>query len=1099
MPKLFLLVFVLFTEVSAFSQSLSCGESHTDPNGPQEFYTAQLAYSDTFYAPSASRIQIEFSEMALSDNDTIFLLDPLFPDVIVAAITNETVETVFLSWSNSLILSFSANNPVASNGWQAEISCLEFDFMLTGIELDTLCESFEGFVPFELTIPLPGDVQIQALLSDENGSFDNPTAAGESFAADDELYIQIPAGLVGDANYRMRFIIEDELYSDFVYEKDIEMRVLPTQPLVSGNGIICSDTLQLGIESQFRIDYQWYFNGNELANETDTLINVFQGGVYTIAAINACGEVFSPEFIVTELDFPLVPEVFSSSGSLCPSDTLQLLLTNGLDESNLTWYNAQTTIIENVELLEITSAGSYYASRENACGIALSDTVFIEALQLPAVTDIQTLGNTQFCEGEVVTLSVEFVAGVNLQWFNNTVPVDGDFSIEVFEAGNYSVELSNQCGAAASQNEVIVEVLPLPTQAVISAAGPTTLCEGNSVLLLSNASAGNSVQWLLNGNPVSGTIAQISANQSGQYSVLTSTSCGSIESDNTIDVQINPLPEIPVIFNQGNPALCNGSEVNLFVSPQDNVAFVWKKNGSTIGSNSNSIVVNQAGVYSVTASNSCGTINSVETVSVTSGNAPQVPVIQATGPTTFCEGLTVNLQTSPQNGLVFTWLKNGIPIGADNFIHQASQAGVYTLEISNACDTVFSSNSITINLNPLPPIVQVNPFEEQNICLGESVQLSIPAISGVSYQWKKDGDVIGQNQNTLTTSAEGEYTLTLANTCGVRPAGNTVIVNVDSITPVSQTIIPQPGTALCEGGYVLLNAQPVPFQTYTWFLDGMPLNSQSNAVFQATSWGNYTVQAVNACGISEISEPVTLGPGDAPEDFEIYTTEGFDVCSNDSIALTAQVAFGVGIRWYLNSELIAEGPAQIYVNQGGTFTADAFNGCGDATGLNSVSITVLQAPEVPVISLNGADLTTTATGELQWYNSALQPIEGENTQQYTPAPSNATYFLSVSNENGCMEWSEPFNYIVNGLSYQEILKFEVFPNPASDKLFLKNSKIQGEFQVFIVDIAGRIVNQEHFSGSGTHSLNLSGLAQGIYYCKIIQDMVVLSIDKVVKS
>ncbi len=1090
---------LLLTTVLGFSQSVNCGDFFSDPNGALVDYTPGVTVIDTFYANPGEQVQLNFSELEISENDTIFLVDPAFNDFVLFTITADELNLSFTSISNTLILNFVSNNPIASAGWQGQVNCEPFDFMQTGIELDTLCEGFEGFVSWTLNIPLSGDVQVQTLLSDEFGSFDDPTAAGESFASDDSLYIQLPAGLAENGDYMFRFILNDTNLSGFVYEKAVDIRLLAHQPIIQGESILCGDTIILGIVSQFRVDYQWYLNDNLIDNETDTLLSLNQGGSYSIAAINECGAVFSSNFEVEELDAPTIPEILTENNTLCPGDAITINLLNGLDESELIWMDNQTMLEENVTELTVTSAGTYFAIRENFCGLAYSDTIDIIELSLPPEGFIETIGNTEFCEGSQVTLSVDSVPGFEIQWYNNTVPVDGGFSLDVNEEGSYYFELTNVCAETPSANQIEVTVLPQPVATSISAAGPTTLCEGNSVLLLVNPLPGNTVQWFLNDTPVDGSQNQISAGQSGIYTLSTSTSCGSIESTNSIEVQINPLPELPVIFTQGNPALCNGSNVNLFVSNQPEVNFVWKKNGSLVNSNTNSIVVTQPGVYTVTASNSCGTVNSVESVSITTGNVPQVPVIQANGPTTFCEGLSVNLQTTPQNGLVFSWLLNGNPVEGNNFSIAATQAGVYTLEVSNACDTLLSSNSITINLNPLPPAVQINPFSEQNLCVGESVQLSIPNIPGVSYQWKKDGDPVGQNLPSLTTSAEGEFTLTLANTCGVTPAQNTVIVNVDSLLPVTQNIIPQPGTALCLGGYVLLNAQPVPFQTYNWFLNGEPIDSQSNVVLQATAWGDYTVQASNACGISELSSPVTLAPGDAPQDFELYTTQGFEVCSNDSIAITAQVDFGVGIRWFRNNQLIVDGPAQIYVNEAGSYTAEAYNGCGEAIGLNSVTITVLQAPAVPVISLNGTALTSTAPGDLQWYNSALQPIIGENSQTYTPAPSNATYFLSVSNENGCAEFSEPFNYIVNSTANYSSLIFEVYPNPVSGELFVKNTLIEGELRVLILDATGRIIEQAQFTGPGTHAIQLNHLSKGIYFCRIIQNDVVLLIEKVLKS
>jgi hypothetical protein len=384
-----------------------------------------------------------------------------------------------------------------------------------------------------------------------------------------------------------------------------------------------------------------------------------------------------------------------------------------------------------------------------------------------------------------------------------------------------------------------------------------------------------------------------------------------------------------------------------------------------------------------------------------------------------------------------------------------------------------------VQVNPLPPSYQISPFEEQNLCIGESVVLSIPTTPGVSYQWRLNGNPVGQNSAQLNASAEGQYTLVLANNCGSTPSQNSVVVNVDSLSPAPPQIIAQPGTALCPGGYVLLNAPPVPFQQYTWLLNGEPVLGAVNPVLQATEWGLYSVQASNACGVSEVSPTIELGPGDPPQDFEIYTSEGFEVCSNDSLALTAQVNFGVGIRWFYNNQLFADGPAQVYVSEAGTYTAEAYNGCGEANGLNSLTISVLEAPEIPMILLNDNVLSTTAAGNLQWYNSALEPLVGQNTNEFLPPAVNASYYVSSTNEAGCISFSQPFNYIVNSILSLQMTDMQPYPNPATGQVNV--FALAGE-PIVLRDAEGRMLHvfENRLNSNQLVQLDVSSWASGVY-------------------
>ncbi|MCB0819847.1 MAG: T9SS type A sorting domain-containing protein, partial [Bacteroidetes bacterium] len=75
----------------------------------------------------------------------------------------------------------------------------------------------------------------------------------------------------------------------------------------------------------------------------------------------------------------------------------------------------------------------------------------------------------------------------------------------------------------------------------------------------------------------------------------------------------------------------------------------------------------------------------------------------------------------------------------------------------------------------------------------------------------------------------------------------------------------------------------------------------------------------------------------------------------------------------------------------------------------------------------------------------------------------------------------------------------IYPNPANEYLNLKIEQGSGTYTVFLLDAMGRLVQHETHSGIGTHTLNLSGLAPGIYYCRVVQGGEVVGVEKVVKT
>lgn len=1016
----------------------------------------------------------------MGENDTLWVYDPYFFDQTVTALTGSEIPAQFTSFSGEIAWSFIASGSEAGAGWIADISCSQSDAF--EVLTDTLCAGFEGFVPWIVNVPFNDTITVYAEISSDPDFMSEIIALGENAVSSDSFYLQLGAAFE-EGIYFIRLSAGYDSLQVIQTIRPVYVKGLPAIPVIIGETALCTgDTIDLFIDTEIRTDYFWYLNGNQVDTEDAGLLHASEGGSYTATASNACGTVISEVFTLVQQDPPQTPILAADQLFVCPSESLQILITNPAETDLDQWYVSGNFLIADTNLIETEDAAEIFVLRENTCGIASSDTIQIIAPGLPPQLSIEAPQGTSFCENDSLIIQCDIPENYQYQWYLNDLPFSAEESFYGNQPGTYRLLLNNECGSSSAVNQIEIQMLALPQPAQLSAAGPTVLCQGEAVLLLANIQSGESIQWFINDSPFSNQSQQWSATVSGNYYLTTSTECGTVQSENVIAVTIHPLPAIPFIYLNGNPALCNGSSVELFVNPQNDVSFTWRKNNSTLSSTSNSIIVNQAGVYTISATNSCGTVQGGASVSVTSGNPPQAAAIQAGGPTTFCEGLQVTLQTTPQNGVVYTWLLNGNPLDGNNYNFPAQQAGNYTLQLSNACDTVFSTNSITVNLNPLPPALLIDPVEEQNLCLGESVLLSIPATPGVSYQWRLDGSPVGQNQPQLNTSAEGEYTLVLANTCGTTPALNTVVVNVDTLSPELPQIIAQPGPALCPGGYVLLNAPPVPFQQYIWLLDGDTIQGAVNPVLQATEWGAYAVSAGNACGTSGLSQEVILGPGDPPIDFDIYTTSGTQVCANDSIAITAQVAFGVGLRWYRDGILFREGPAQVFVNEAGTYTATAWNGCGEAVGLNQIEIGVLPVPAVPIISWQNGELLTNAAPAIQWYNSALEPIEAANGSAYTPPPVNAAFYVSSTNEFGCTVFSEAYNYIVNQVETPETFTRNLFPNPASDFVFVPVASVE---PIYLTDLSGRVIRtyNRNVNQAQLLRIDLSDIPAGIYFIK----------------
>ncbi len=151
--------------------------------------------------------------------------------------------------------------------------------------------------------------------------------------------------------------------------------------------------------------------------------------------------------------------------------------------------------------------------------------------------------------------------------------------------------------------------------------------------------------------------------------------------------------------------------------------------------------------------------------------------------------------------LSFQWRKNGVNIsgatGSSFTIAaaQASDAGSYSVFISNGAKSV-TSNSATLTVNAgTPPVISTQP-QSQTVALGQRVTLNV-TVAGTAlllFQWKKNGsNIAGATTASYTiTSAQttdtGSYSVTVSNAYG------TVTSGAATITVVTVASAMPPGT-----------------------------------------------------------------------------------------------------------------------------------------------------------------------------------------------------------------------------------------------------------------------------------------------------------------
>ncbi|HEX6642745.1 MAG TPA: xylanase, partial [Thermoanaerobaculia bacterium] len=194
-------------------------------------------------------------------------------------------------------------------------------------------------------------------------------------------------------------------------------------------------------------------------------------------------------------------------------------------------------------------------------------------------------------------------------------------------------------------------------------------------------------------------------------------------------------------------------------------SYLW-----STGATSPSINVTTTGNYTVTVTNANGCSAMSAPKSVTVNTVPATPVINASGPTTFCAGGSVTL-TAPA-GFTYLW-----STGATTQSIVASTTNNYTVTVTNAggCSAVSAPKSVTVNA---ATSITQQP-QSATIPRNSTTQLSVTATGTgtLTYQWYRGTSpstatpISGATSSTYTTPRlnKGTYTywVKVTGSCGV--------------------------------------------------------------------------------------------------------------------------------------------------------------------------------------------------------------------------------------------------------------------------------------------------------------------------------------------
>ncbi|MFN7116933.1 MAG: putative Ig domain-containing protein [Saprospiraceae bacterium] len=653
-----------------------------------------------------------------------------------------------------------------------------------------------------------------------------------------------------------------------------------------------------------------------------------------------------------------------------------------------------------------TQTTTYIVTVSDGAGCTGMDTITIRVNPRPDVTinaDQDTI-----CAGELLTLTASATGGDSPYTFNwnQGLGSGATQTTRPTQTTTYQVIVNDENSCSdTTQIRIVVN----PKLAVQLTANRTTICAGDTTMLMAAASGGTApytFNWSAGG--LSGQNPTVNPTATTTYTVTVTDRNGCSD---TASITINVTQGLEVEIAANDATLCPGESAELSVNVGNGTRpYTYRWNQGLPADSTQTVMPMQTTTYSVTVTdaNGCsGTDDLIITVN-------PVPSVEATASdTTICAGTSTNLSATASGGTgpyTFTW--NPGNLSGQNQTVNPNDTTIYTVVVTDA-NGCMNSDQITIFVTPQPR-VSIGA-SDMTICAGDSTTLTATANGGLppyTFNWD-NGLGTGANK-TVTPTQTTTYTVTVtdANDC---ESTASVTINV---SPALNVSISATQENICQGDSttltVTVSGGSAPY-TFRW---NEALNNNASQTIRPTETTTYSVTVTDANGCTGTAQiTITVNP----RPVVMIATDKDMICAGEAVTLTAE-ASGTGNLSYRWSNGAQGREQTVNPTETTTYvvTVTDSNGC---FGVDSVTVTVNPRPSASIqaspstICLGGAStLVVTSTSGTAPYTYEWDQNLGTNDTVIVRPMQTTTYTVTVTDGNGCRDTAQITITVSDGLN-----------------------------------------------------------------------------------
>lgn len=786
--------------------------------------------------------------------------------------------------------------------------------------------------------------------------------------------------------------------------------------------------------------------------------------VLTLKQKNACGEFNVKQLNIVVNDGVATNPIISGPDVICLGQSgakAIYSISNAEPGASFTWnsnYGFSFKVLNSTSIEANFSSGypqtpfKLSAIQTNAICVGLPSEKTIQwGAARPLTEIIVQTASVEICPRKYI-LTAEFGPPPNstYRWYRDENLISGEtkITLETSLEGSYRVErINSTCIVTSESKQISAALYPGPQfeiKAFHSISGAInsqdiSICSSEPIKLKTNFTT-NFVIWFLNGAPLrvaQEIIQPTPGTYHAEYKVGTCT-----YKSNALTITYKP---VPIVVNVPSEfSVCSGIDLTIPVTTDIPGIFGIEYNHNSFSNFDSYFPSISAGnmlKLNLKLKTNISTPQTVEYVirpisldGCSSRQAHKIfvtvlPSPRLTNPLVHstCPGVPLNINLTSNIPSTFQWI--AYPTSS---ISGSSSTGKNTSIINDILyNSSSNTSSITYNVYPYSENgncfggwhqVSVNVFPNavstisSNLslvfCEGSSAILNGTPGTGLTYQWKRNGEIIPNEKGiNYVAKTNGTYTLITKNANSCEKESSPVNVTVYTLP---NTVITPSGTInLCAGESVNLAVTASNYQIYQWRLDGTNITGANSPTYTASTAGNFTVSVRNILTNCESVSNVTTVTISQRPSATIAHASSLTFCQGENVLLSANTGTGLTYQWRKDGVDIAGATGPTYLaEQSGSYTAVVKNSAGCPTISNALVVT---AKPLPIATISTPPSTTLCSGSnivlnanvgtgltYQWFREGA--IISRATQASYAVLQGGSYNVKVTNY-GCTSTS----------------------------------------------------------------------------------------------